>query len=303
MTNNCKDGGAELLRQVAMAGPGFRGRREAISAADREALARELRTAGRAVPDFFQAEVEWIDRRAKLFEAGEYPDKGISVSPEQIAEIAANFDLPVPVWIEHAESPLELGYLTDVQAVGGELFGTIALTKEADALVDRSEARSLSVGLTGDLKRIREVSLVRNPRVASARLFTNEFAFDGRLDESGNPWRIRYRSLERQIASQEAERNVSRFIAEGRMTPAEAEFARALLASAETIEFGDDKRSVAKLVMAMFERRVPHGLFKELSPSAGSVAGSTLLPEERDFYQRHFPDVDLATIEGLKCGS
>lgn len=303
MTSHCKDGGGELLRRVAMAGPGFRGKRENTSSAEREALAKKLRATGRAVPDFFHADVEWIDRRAKLFEAGDYPDKGISVSSEQIAEIAANFELPVPVWIEHAESPLELGYLTDVQAVDGELFGTVALTKEADALVERSEARSLSVGLTGDLKRIREVSLVRNPRVASARLFSNEVALVGQLEDSSEPWRIRYRSLERQIAFQDAGRKVAGYIADGRITPAEAEFARALLASGETIEFGDDKRSVAELVIAMFERRVPHGLFKELAPSSGPVAGSTLLPEERDFYKRHFPDVDLATIEGLKSGS
>lgn len=293
----------ELLRRVAKAGPGFKGKRECLTEPARKELAMELKTAGRAVPDFFDADVEWIDRRAKLFEAGDYPDKGICVSPEQIAELAANFELPVPVWIEHAESPLELGYLTDVEAVGSELFGTIALTKEADALVERSEARSLSVGLTGDLKRIREVSLVRSPRVASARLFSNEFAFEGKLEDSGDPWRIRYRSLERQIAVQDAGRKVAGFIADGRITPAEAEFALALLASGETIEFGEDRRSVAELVVAMFERRVPHGLFKEHAPSFGPAPGSTMLPEERDFYQRHFPDVDLATIEGLKSGS
>lgn len=303
MTKSSSTNGDELLRRVARAGPGFRGERTPLDANAQLQLTTELKNAGHPVPAFFDADIEWVDRRAKLFEAGEYPDKGLSVTPEQIAEIASCFDLPVPVWIEHAESPLELGYLTNVEASGGELFGTIALTKEADALIERSDARSLSVGLSSDLKQIREVSIVRHPRVASARLFATNLTFAGELEESDQPWKVRYRSLERRIAQEEADRKVASYVREGRMTPAEAEFARPLLAASDTIEFGEDRRSVAELVMAMFERRVPHGLFKEYAAVSGPIPGSTMLPEERDFYHRHFPDVDLAVIEGLKARS
>ena len=105
-------------------------------------------------PAYLHTEHTWIDRRAKLFEVGEYPDKGVSVTPEMLRALDTNFDLPVPVLIEHARSPLELGYLTSIEVVGEELFGNVALTTEADALLAKSGARSLSVGLSGDLSSI-----------------------------------------------------------------------------------------------------------------------------------------------------
>jgi hypothetical protein len=76
-------------------------------------------------------EESWIDRRAKLFEAGEYPDKGLTVTEEQLSLLASSFSAPVPVLVEHGESPLELGHLCQVEALGPELFGTIRLTPEA----------------------------------------------------------------------------------------------------------------------------------------------------------------------------
>ncbi|MCH7903160.1 MAG: hypothetical protein IH944_01180 [Armatimonadetes bacterium] len=39
-------------------------------------------------------------------------------------------------YIEHATSPLELGYLTSVEADDGELFGTVALSAEANDLTE-----------------------------------------------------------------------------------------------------------------------------------------------------------------------
>src|SRR5687767_10849414 len=123
----------------------------------------------------------WIERSAKLFEAGEFPEKGVSITPEQLAGLAGAFQDPVPVLIEHSESPLELGYLTSVQVMGDELFGTVSFTPEAHVLVERSGARSLSLGLTPDLTRIREVSLVRNPRIESAQLFSGGPVFWGEL--------------------------------------------------------------------------------------------------------------------------
>ncbi len=44
----------------------------------------------------------------------------------------------MPLLIEHATSPLELGYLTSVEADGGELFGTVALSAEANVLIEKS---------------------------------------------------------------------------------------------------------------------------------------------------------------------
>ena len=54
---------------------------------------------------------DWVRRRAKLFEAGDYPDKGVTVAPETLQALANGFSQPVPVLVEHAESPLQLGFL------------------------------------------------------------------------------------------------------------------------------------------------------------------------------------------------
>ena len=116
----------------------------------------------------------WVRRRAKLFEAGDYPDKGISVSDADLAALVEGFSGPVPVLIEHSESPLELGFLTEVSREGRELHGTVSLSTEADALVRRSGARGLSLGLAPDLRSIREVSLVRRPRVSGAGFFSED---------------------------------------------------------------------------------------------------------------------------------
>lgn len=215
----------------------------------------------------------WVERRAKLFEAGEYPDKGLTITAEHLDGLVKNFNRPVPVLIEHAESPLQMGVLRSVERVGDELFGQIALSAEADALVERSGARSLSLGLSPDLGAIREVSLVRNPRVPDARLF---FVADPtptppvRLDE---------------------------YVRQGKLLPSQVPFAKAILATDSAIEFNGDRTPLRQLLIAMIERQPPHSLFSELAPaSTQDHSQHLMLPEEAAFYRRHFPDVALDEI-------
>ena len=180
----------------------------------------------------------WVERRAKLFEAGEYPDKGVSVMPEHLLRIAESFDRPVPLLIEHASSPLQLGYLTQVEAQGNELFGTLSLSEEANRLVERSGARSLSLGLSPDLTRIREVSLVQNPRVPTAQIFGQGPVFESSLpDLDAAYWRERFEALERSTRESGAEQIVQGFLRQGKLVPAQVPFARAILASDDTLEF------------------------------------------------------------------
>ncbi|MBX7133493.1 MAG: hypothetical protein K1X67_12540 [Fimbriimonadaceae bacterium] len=64
-----------LLRRAAEMGPGHRGKRDPSNAVERSALATALSD---EAPAYLHTEHTWIDRRAKLFEAGEYPDKGLA---------------------------------------------------------------------------------------------------------------------------------------------------------------------------------------------------------------------------------
>jgi hypothetical protein len=233
----------------------------------------------------------WIERRAKLFEAGDYPDKGVTVTPEHLRALASGFSRPVPLLIEHAESPLEMGCLKEVSCEGHELFGTVALTPEADSLVERSGARSLSLGLAPDLSSIREVSLVRNPRVQSARLFGGEVTFVGSVEPSdlASEWR--------RLDEAKAEREVDDLLRKGRLVPAQARFAKALLLSRDTIEFDGRSQPLRGLVLALLERQPKLNLFAELTPAPQSDHSQHLmLPEEADFYRRHFPEVSLDEI-------
>lgn len=227
----------------------------------------------------------WIVRQAKLFEAGDYPDKGIQVEPRHLQELAAAFDKPVPILIEHADSPLELGYLTSVRAEGNELFGEVSLSPEADALVRKSGADKLSVGLGPDLDSILEVSLVRNPRVESARLFSGSLLED---------WRSRFEALE--IDSQ-----IERYVGQGRLTPAQIPIVRALLGHRATVAFGSGAAPVARLIRDFLELQPDRGLFSELAPVPKSEAAH-LDPEHADFYRKHFPGLPLDMIEPRSRG-
>lgn len=240
---------------------------------------------------------DWIDRRAKLFEAGEFPDKDLVVTPAQVEALQRSFQKPVPVLIEHASSPLEIGYLTSVEASGGELFGQISLTPEANALIERSGARSLSIGLTPDLSEIVEVSLVENPRVPSARLFTDGIQLFGTLEETELGWKERFHALRESLSVRAAEETVDRFVREGKLLPSQRPHASALLRIDEPVRFGTGMRPVRDLLLDMLSLQPRHSLFKEHAPvSTEDHSAVLMMPEEAEFYRKHFPGVELSEI-------
>lgn len=281
---------------------------------------------------------EWIERRAKLFEAGSFPDKGVRISMDDLAALAAGFKGPVPILIEHSDSALQMGFLTRVEALGEELFGTVALTKEANDLLEASGAKSLSLGLSTDLSEIREVSIVRNPRVADAELYSG-FCFCGELEEFCNTRNAisdselaqrsedklfvscdkslvdspsdlftvsqrdtRYEDLKNDVRRGEAQRTVEGFVREGRICPAQAPFAEAMLQAEDVIEFDGESRPIRQLLIAMIERQPPMALFSAVAPESIRKADEALmLPEEAEFYRKHFPDVSLEEIAARKA--
>jgi len=239
---------------------------------------------------------DWIARRAKLFETGDYPDKGVSVSQADLARLVAGFTGPVPVLIEHAASPLELGYLTQVDASDNELFGNLTFSPEAHALIERSGARSLSLGLSADLDAILEVSLVQQPRIADARLFGATVAFTGELLEpDATYWRRECERMQAERRAEVAGQRVTQWLNEGRLTPAQAEAARALMACDTFVGFGEAQRPVARWIAQLIEAIPPVG-FGETAPVSSAPRHALFLPEEEAFYRTHFPDVPLTVI-------
>jgi len=116
-----------------------------------------------------------VDREAKLFEAGDYPDKGIDVTEEDLDNWVANHNGKAPIRIEHEATPFDgaLGVLKSIYRKGKELFGRLGFTDPAWELVKTTNSRGLSLGILKDKSGIAEVSLVREPRVADARVFSD----------------------------------------------------------------------------------------------------------------------------------
>ncbi len=130
-------------------------------------------------------DTELIEREAKLFEAGNYPDKGVEITEADLDAIVAGTSEP-PVRVEHTDTPFDgaLGVLKSVYRKGTELFGKLAFPQAAWALIEASGAKRLSVGIKKDKSAISEVSLVRNPRIADAAVFASDcIGFDaGEID-------------------------------------------------------------------------------------------------------------------------
>jgi hypothetical protein len=228
-----------------------------------------------------------IEREAKLFEAGSYPDRGIEVSEEDLDRIVANTS-EAPVRIEHSATPFDgaLGVLKSVYRKGRELFGRLCFTQAAWELIKSANARRLSVAILKDKSGIAEVSLVREPRIADAAVFTEcgmgnaecEIAEavcigDGELTFSAeHPEPVEgseLASLRRELADKEADRCIDDLKHAGKLVPAAEVFARAILRSDDTsvITFGDQPTPISQVFRWFLESQPKVIEFSELAPS------------------------------------
>ena len=90
---------------------------------------------------------EEVRRVAKLFEAGDYPDKGISVGPDELNRMVKSFRGPVPVQMEHTPGPVCFGWLVEVWRRGRSLLGRLAFSPSA---MEPAEGERSAVALAGD---------------------------------------------------------------------------------------------------------------------------------------------------------
>lgn len=125
---------------------------------------------------------EIIERTAKLFEAGNYPDKGIEITTDALDAIVGSFT-SIPVKVEHSDTPFDgaLGNCTKVWRDGNDLKGIVGFSPEAWQLIDKAGAKKLSIGVKRDLSALTEVSLVKNPRVQGAAVFDDHIELSGKM--------------------------------------------------------------------------------------------------------------------------
>lgn len=211
--------------------------------------------------------IEMIEREAKLFEAGSYPDRGVEITEEDLDLMAAN-TADAPVRIEHTATPFDgaLGVLKAVYRKGKELFGKLCFTTAAWEMIKSADARRLSVAIRKDKSAIAEVSLVREPRVTDAAVFSAEEVV--RVDTcelpAGDPPVI---PPERAAGNAEVDSTISVLKRAGKLVPASEEFARAILTAGDgnLITFAGEPVAVCEVFRRFLDAQPKVIEFSELA--------------------------------------
>jgi len=213
-----------------------------------------------------------IEREAKLFEAGSYPDRGIDITEEDLERIAENTS-NAPIRIEHMPTPFDgaIGVVKSVYRRGKELFGKLHFTRAAWELVKAANARRLSVALKKDKGAIVEVSLVREPRIADAAVFaTGELSILGGSEISlDEPSVVNSEAeyLRSEIRRKDAQIEIDRLKRLGKLVPAGEVFARAILESDDdsVVTFGGQATPVRQLFLWFLDSQPKVIEFAELA--------------------------------------
>ncbi len=262
----------------------------------------------------------WVEREAKLLEVGVYPERGLVLTHEDMERLVAHFHAPVPLFVEHCPSPVQLGWLVAVWQQDGELFGRLLLLPEADALLQRLRVRGVSLGLSRDLQCIVEVSVTGNPRVPDARLFSASMLSPlevNRMEPMENPTllpdageelgevqqlRARVRQLERELQGQQVHEQLQRWTLSGKIPPALAPVAEAILMQGEaSVQFSGETLPIAELFRRFVDALPAQSLLGEIAPMPAYETPG-LSHEELQFLQQAFPELNPAEIVANRFG-
>jgi hypothetical protein len=131
-----------------------------------------------------------VRRKARLFLAGDYPDKGVAITAADLEGIAARFAearKAAPILTEHVRGLHDpLGACVGLHAEGDTLFGMLEFSAATFAHLSERGVDRLSVALVrvSDAKgagyALKEVSVTASPRVEAARILPPDEAA-GRL--------------------------------------------------------------------------------------------------------------------------
>lgn len=210
-------------------------------------------------------------REARLLVAGEYPAKNLSVTRRDIDSLVAHFSEPIPVKVEHIDSPLDpLGTVRRVWREGDCLMGAISFPESIATFLSERGARKLSVGLRKEPEwRLLEASLTLNPHVPNATLLSEN-------PETQN-LQAEIVRLSAELSQQRVDREIARLSQEGRIVPANEAIARELLAADDsavvTLSDGTNQ-PVSETFLRFLASTPPLVRFGELGRSA---RGSTVL--------------------------
>lgn len=263
------------------------------------------------------AEEMSVEKTARIFEAGQYPDRGITVTEADLDAIVRSF-AECPVKIEHTDSPLDpLGTVKRIWRKGRELFATLAFPHDLASFLERRGIKRLSVGLLKEPLRLTEVSLVLSPRVAGATMFRTDTvnrrrtqidadasepdpdlicvhqhssAVDSRDGEEMNG-EMSTDEKDREIAelrfalrAKDVDARLAVLKSQGKVVPASEAVAREILMQGDQmITFSDGEATVAEMFLRFLEAQPKVIEFGELTRGkAGTEARPLLSAEEEE---------------------
>ena len=199
-------------------------------------------------------------RPALLFRAGEYPDKGVSITPADLDAVVARFHAAAArgercaVKVEHVDTPLDpLGDVLGVYHDGsGCLYGMLGFSAGIAAHLEARRVQDVSVALLrlpeeeGGGFALKEVSVVFSARVPGAGFLSAE-----------------------QVSAKLAE-----FKAAGKVTPAMEPHAAALLAAPGVVTFSDGSQLPVQAEVLALLSALP-----VVQPRGGGIGGGVVPTE------------------------
>lgn len=233
-----------------------------------------------------------VEREARLLVCGDFPAKNLTVTEADLDSLVANFSAPVPVKVEHIDSPLDpLGIVSAIRREGQELIGTLKFPPDMASFLSKRGAAKLSIGLLkAPIWRLLECSLTLSPHVKGATL----------LSDTEKSELI---TLRQQLRKQTVDAQILELKATGRVVPATEAMARVMLSQSETVvTLSDGKEtSAADQFFEYLKAQPPIVHLSETAKVklAGGAAGAAGMTEEDDEDEPEFDDDDMEIMKRL----
>ena len=241
------------------------------------------------------------ERDAVLLECCDLPDKGLTLSEGDLDGIVSRFEAPVPLKLEHIDTPLgDLGTVKRIWRDGKRLLGKVSLPVDMAGLVRARGCKGLSCGLSRAPLALAELSLVLKPRVAAAVL----------LSEDDQAELVRLRA---EVISQRVDAQVVGLKRAGKIVPATEAAARVLLSAgaSATVTLSDGgAQGVAEAFAAYLDAQPAVVVLSEVAPPPQSWGAGgfgeeadeiTLDASQRAFLEKSLgvkPEDVMATLRG-----
>lgn len=236
------------------------------------------------------------ERDAVLLECCDLPDKGLTLSEADLDGIVSRFTGPVPLKLEHIDTPLgDLGTVQRIWRQGKQLLGKVSLPADMAGLVRARGCKGLSCGLARAPLALAELSLVLKPRVAAAVL----------LSEDDQAELVRLRA---EVVAQRVDGQIASLKRQGKVVPATEAAARVLLSAGAnaTVTLSDGGvQGVAEAFTTYLAAQPAVVVLSEVAPGpSGSAEGGeeiVLDASQRAFLENALgvkPEDVVATLRG-----